>query len=159
VRFELAVQALADAGVEFVLIGGWAAILNGSVRTTSDLDICYSRTSENHERLARALSPFRPRPRDFPRDLPFVWDAATLNNGTIFTLTTTVGAIDLLAEVTGLGAFDQVKASSKLVRAFERLVLTLDLRGLIAAKRATGRPRDLQALPELESLLEATEEE
>ena len=157
-RFDLAIRSLADAGVEFVLIGGWAAILNGSVRTTNDLDICYARSSENHERLVRALAPFSPRPRDFPGDLPFVWDAATLKNGTIFTLSTTAGAIDLLAEVAGLGSFDQVKASSKQVRAFDRHVLTLDLRGLIAAKRAAGRPRDLQALPELESLLEATDE-
>jgi len=153
-RFDIAVQTLVDAGVDFVLIGGWAAILSGSVRTTRDLDLCYARTPENHRRLAAALSPFRPRPREFPAELPFVWDGATLNNGTLFTLSTTLGSIDLLAEVSGLGSFDQVKASAKLVQAFDRSVWTLDLRGLIRSKRAAGRPKDLQALPELESLLE-----
>jgi hypothetical protein len=157
VKLDVAVQALVDAGVDFVLIGGWAAILNGSVQTTRDLDICYARTPDNHRRLAGALAPFRPRLRDFPPDLPFVWDAASLNNGTVFTLATTLGLIDLLAEVSGVGSFQQVKASSKLVEAFDRRVWTLDLRGLIAAKRAAGRPKDLLALPELESLLEASE--
>ncbi len=154
-KFDLAVQALCDSGVEFVLIGGWAAILNGSVRTTRDLDICYARTSQNHRRLATALAPYRPRPREFPADLPFVWDATTLNNAGVFTLTTTLGAIDLLAEVSGLGTFEQVKAVSKPVHAFDRDIWTLDLPALITAKRAAGRPKDLQALPELESLLEA----
>jgi hypothetical protein len=157
-RIETAVQALVDAGVEFVLIGGWAAILNGSVRTTRDLDICYARTLENHRRLAAALSPFLPRPRDFPMGLPFIWDATTLSHGTVFTLATTIGSIDLLAEVSGLGSYQQVKASAKLVDAFDRSVWTLDLRGLIDSKRAAGRPKDLQALPELESLLETLED-
>lgn len=110
-KFDVAVQAFCDAGVEFVLIGGWAAILNGSVRTTRDLDICYARTGENHRRIANALAPYRPRPREFPSDLPFVWDATTLNNGTVFTLTTTLGAIDLLAEVSGLGVSSRLKLS------------------------------------------------
>jgi hypothetical protein len=157
-RIDIAVQTLADAGVEFVLIGGWAAILNGSVRTTRDLDICYARTPENHRRLAAALSPFLHRPRDFPMGVPFIWDATTLSHGTVFTLTTTLGSIDLLAEVDGLGSYQQVKASAKLVDAFDRSVWTLDLRGLIDSKRAAGRPKDLQALPELESLLETLED-
>ena len=61
----------------------------------------------------------------------------------------------LLAEVSGLGTFEQVKAVSKPVHAFDRDIWTLDLPALITAKRAAGRPKDLQALPELESLLEA----
>ena len=80
------IQALADAGADFVLIGGWASILNGSVWTTRDLDICYARTTENCRRIADALATFRPRLRDLPRDLPFVWDASTLQNGGLFTL-------------------------------------------------------------------------
>ena len=80
---------------------------------------------------------------------------ATLRNGTIFTLQTDIGEIDLLAEVTGLGSFDDVKKHAITVEAFERQFLTLDLPGLIQAKRASGREKDLAALPELESLLEA----
>jgi hypothetical protein len=150
---------LADAGVEFVIIGGWSAILNGSSYLTKDLDLCYSRRSENLHLLAAALAPFHPRPRGFPPELPYVWDEVTLRNGTIFTLATDLGVIDLMAEVTGLGDFDQVRACSILVQAFDREVWTLDLPSLIRAKRASGREKDLRILPELEGLLEAEESE
>ena len=155
-QFERAVQALCDASVEFVVIGGLSATFHGSARVTYDLDICYSHASANLRRLTEALAPFHPRPRGFPAGLPFVWDEGTLRNGTVFTLQTDIGEIDLLAEVTGLGAFDEVKLHSITVEAFERQVPTLDLTGLIQAKRAAGREKDLSALPELESLLEAS---
>jgi hypothetical protein len=156
-QFETAVQALCGAGVDFVVIGGLAATLHGSARITYDLDICYSRASVNLRRLIEALAPFHPRPRGFPAGLPFVWDEGTLRNGTVFTLQTDIGAIDLLAEVAGLGSFDDVKQHSITVEAFGRQISTLDLPGLIQAKRAAGREKDLSALAELESLLEAGE--
>jgi hypothetical protein len=117
--------------------------------------ICYSRTAANLKRLTYALAPFHPRPRNFPPDLPFLWDPATLRNGALFTLQTDIGEIDLLAEVAGLGTFDEVKTQSVIVEAFGRRISTLNLPGLIRAKRAAGREKDLAALPELESLLEA----
>ena len=140
-----------------MIIGGWSAILHGSSFITYDLDICFSRKRENLRCLAQALAPYHPRLRDVAERLPFVWDETTLRNGTIFTLDTDLGGIDLLAEVSGLGAFDEVKAASIAVNAFGRQVRTLDLRSLIKAKRAAGREKDLRALPELESLLEAGE--
>jgi hypothetical protein len=158
-NFILAVQTLVDAGVDFVIIGGWSAILHGSSYLTKDLDLCYSRHPDNLKRLAGALAVFHPRLRDVPKDLPFVWDEGTLRNGSIFTLSTDVGAIDLLAEVAGLGGFKEVKASSVLLQAFDRIVWTLDLPSLIRAKRAAGRAKDLAILPELEGLLEAEEPE
>ena len=105
---EAAIQALVEAGVEFVIIGGWSAILNGSAYGTNDLDICFARNSENLYRLARALAPYHPRLRDLPKGLPFVWDQATLRNGTVPTLETDLGKIDLLAEVAGLGTYEEI---------------------------------------------------
>jgi hypothetical protein len=154
-----AVQALVDASVDFVIVGGWSAILHGSWQPTRDLDVCFSRNPDNLKRLAEALRPFHPRLRDFPEDLPFVWDHSTLRNGTIFTLSTDLGAIDLLAEVSGLGDFEAVRSGSVQVQAFDRNVCTLDLPSLIRAKRAAGREKDLRVLPELEGLLEAEEPE
>jgi hypothetical protein len=122
------------------------------------LDVCYSRSTANLSRLTAALAPFHPRPREFPPELPFVWDEATLRNATVPTLQTDLGELDLLAEVAGLGAFDAVKAHSVMVEAFGRKIATLDLPALIQAKRAAGRQKDLAALPELEVLLEAGEQ-
>jgi predicted nucleotidyltransferase len=156
-QFESAVQLLCDAGVDFVVIGGVAATFHGSVRVTYDLDICYSRVSSNVRSLAAALAPFHPRPRGFADDLPFIWDEATVRNSTLLTLRTDLGEIDLLAEVAGLGSYSEVKEHSLMVNAFGRQLRALDLQSLILAKRTAGREKDLSALPELESLLEAGE--
>jgi hypothetical protein len=158
-EFAKAVQRLVDEGVEFVVIGGLSAAFHGSARLTFDLDICYARSLSNLRRMVASLAPFHPRPRGFPSDLPFLWDERTLQNGTVFTLDTDLGPIDLLAEVAGVGAYDQAKEHSVMVEAFDRRVATLDLAALIRSKRAAGRERDLSALPELESLLEAEEPE
>jgi len=79
----------------------WSAILQGSSYITNDLDVFFSRRPENLKRLTAALAPYHPRLRDSPPGLPFVWDETTLRNGTIFTLVTDLGLIDLLAEVAG----------------------------------------------------------
>jgi hypothetical protein len=156
-QFGRAIHALCNAEVEFVVIGGLSATLHGSARVTFDLDICYSRSNANLKRLVAALAQFHPRPQGFPEGLPFIWDETMLRNTTVLTLQTDTGEIDLLAEVAGLGAWEEVKAGAILVDAFDRKIAILDLPSLIKAKRAAGREKDLAALPELESLLEASE--
>jgi hypothetical protein len=139
------------------VIGGLAATFHGSAQITYHLDICYSRTASNLRRLSQALAPFHPRPRGFSEHLPFIWDEATRRNGSVFKLITDLGEIDLLGEVLGLGSYAEVKSRSIVVEAYGCRISTLDLRGLIQAKRAAGRDKDMYALAELESLLEAEE--
>jgi hypothetical protein len=83
---ERLLTALCNANVQFVVIGGMAAVAQGSAYVTADLDICYQRQQSNHQRLSRALEPFKPRLRGAPDDVPFVLDAATLKSGMNFTL-------------------------------------------------------------------------
>jgi hypothetical protein len=154
-NFIALVQALVDGGVDFVIIGGWCAILHGSSYLTNDLDICYSRAPGNLNRLAAALAPHHPKLRGVPTALPFVWDEVTLRHGSLFTLSTDLGVIDLIAEVAGVGGFEQAETHSIQVQAFDRTVWTLDLPSLIQAKRSAGREKDLRLLPELESLLDS----
>jgi len=156
-QFKQAIQALSDSGVDFIVIGGVAALLHGSDRFTSDLDIFYSRSKTNLNRLKHALAPFHPRPLGFPPEFPFVWDEATLRNSSVLTLKTDIGNVDLLAEVAGLGTYEETKARAKIADAFGRRVALLDIRSLILAKRAAGRDKDLLVIPELESLMEAEE--
>ena len=153
--FEKAVHVLCDADVEFVVIGGFSAILHGSAHVTLDLDVLFSRSPANVVRLVRALAPYHPRPEGFPEDLPFLWEEATVRNDTVFTLKTDLGRIDLMTEVRGLGSFSEIWAESVEAELYGRKVRTLSLPDLIKAKRAAGRVKDLQVLPELESILEA----
>jgi len=118
-----------------------------------DADFLYRRTDENVARLAQALSVHAPYLRGVPRGLPFRFDAATIRKGLNFTLTTDLGDVDLLGEMAGGGTYDEVLPSTVELLVFDRRVAVLGLPALIRAKRAAGRPKDLEALAELEALL------
>jgi hypothetical protein len=141
--FRSLLETLTNADVRFVVIGGVALVLRGSVRLTVDLDICYARDPDNLDRLATALAPHRPHLRGAPDELPFIWDARTLASGLNFTLTTNLGDLDLFGDVPGLGGYDAVTraASVQDVAGLRLTVLSLD--GLERAKRAAGRVGDL----------------
>lgn len=148
------IRALADGGVECILVGGVAATIHGSARLTRDVDVVYARRPDNIARIVAALGPFEPYLRGAPRGLPFSLDAATVARGLNFTLTTTLGDIDLLGEITGGGGFDELRPHADPVHVFDRDVLCLDLPMLIRVKRAAGRPRDLEVVAELEAIAE-----
>lgn len=152
-KIEELLKALSRARTRFVIIGGMAAVAQGSSYVTADLDLCYERSPDNLERLAGALSPFAPRPRGLSPEIPFVFDVRTLREGTNFTLYTSAGDVDLLGEVTGLGSFGDVVAEAQQLDLFGYGVWVLGLEGLIKTKEAAGRPKDLQLLPELRGLL------
>jgi hypothetical protein len=152
--FERLIGALADQRVEFIIVGGVAATVHGSARFTQDIDIVYARTDANIDRLVAALAPFAPYLRGAPKGLPFEWSAATLRRGLNFTLTTTPGDIDLLGEITGGGGYPDLVAHTLEVELFGPVCACLDLPWLIRTKRAAGRPRDLEAIAELEALAE-----
>jgi hypothetical protein len=152
------IPPLVRAKVDFVLIGGMAAILHGSARVTFDVDVVYSRTQGNIERLAEVLSPFKPSLRGAPAGLPFICDAKTIRNGLNFTLTTTLGDIDLLGEVAGGGTYSDLLQHSVDIKAFDVSFKCIDLPTLIRIKEAAGRPKDREAIAELRVLLEETEQ-
>lgn len=158
IKIEAAIKALSSHGVEYIIIGGIAIRAHSSAYVTFDMDVCYSRTKENLKNLVAGLTPYHPRPRGFPEGLPFIWDIGTLQQGTNFTFATDLGDIDLLGEVTGLGNYEAVRAYSVTMSlyGFDCQVLSLD--GLIIAKRAAGRTKDLLVLPELEALREVLDE-
>jgi hypothetical protein len=146
--------ALHEGGVEFILVGGVAARAHGAARVTQDVDVSYSRSEANLTRLSAALAPLRPYPRGAPPGLPFEWSAATLRAGLNFTLTTTLGDIDLLGEIAGGGRYDDLLPHTIVVTVFGYDVRLLDLPWLIRVKRAAGRPKDYEVIAELEALEE-----
>src|SRR5690242_1381599 len=117
-NFTELLPALAQHGVRFIVVGGGAAIAHGSARLTSDVDVVYSRDSENIRNLAGALQTYKPYLRGAPPDLPFCWDENTIKSGLNFTLTTTVGDLDLLGEIAGGGSYEQLLPSSEELNVF-----------------------------------------
>ena len=144
-----------DAGqVEFVVIGGVAALARGSARVTFDVDVCYRRTRENVDRLCKTLAPLKPNLRGAPEGLLFRFDVNTVLSGLNFTLVTDLGDLDLLGEVAGLGEYDAVENAAEALPLYGKIMKVLTIEGLLKAKRAAGRRKDQEAIVELEALLE-----
>lgn len=158
IELRQALESLARHEVEFVIVGGVAMNLHGSAHATYDLDICYARRRANLKGIVAALAAYHPRPRDFPENLPFVWDEQTLQGGTNFTLSTDLGDIDLLGEVAGVGSYEEALAASVVVPLYGIECRVLNLDALIESKRAAGRTKDQLALPELEALREVSKQ-
>ena len=152
--FRGLLEVLTRGRVDFIIVGGFAGTLHGSSIPTRDLDIVYSRNLSNIQRLADALAPHAPYLRGAPPGLPFRWDQATIRSGLNFTLTTGLGAIDLLGEIAGGGGYEALRPDTERVTIFGIECLCLNLEKLIQVKRAAGRARDLQAVADLEVLLE-----
>lgn len=150
--FEQIIASLAAAGIRFVVIGGVAATVQGSARFTNDIDICYDPAPANRERLARLLREWHAYLREVEPGLPFVMDAQQLRATPVMTLTTERGAIDIFDRVAGIGEYVQVRAASEAAEIGETRFRVLTLEALIAAKKATGRPKDREHLVELEAL-------
>jgi len=156
--FEIA-RRFSEAQVEFVIVGGIAIRGHGGNYITEDLDICYSRTNDNLKKIASVLAPINPRPRRFPENLPYIFDWTTLQHGTNFTFETSMGDIDLLGEVAGVGSYIDLVPQSLLVDFDGYSAYLLSIPALIIAKRTAGRPKDEAGLKVLEALLEASKDE
>lgn len=152
---EAPLRLLGEHKVKCVIVGGVAAAIHGSLMLTNDLDVCYGRDPANLKQLADALQSVHARLRNVPEGLPFILDAETLKRGLNFTFTTDIGDLDLLGELRGVGTYDDAVADSVKVDLFGYQFDVINIGKLISAKRAAGRPKDLIALPELETIQEA----
>lgn len=156
IDLEKAITSLAKHDVKYVIVGGVAITLHSSGYITRDLDFCYSRDKENLSRLVAALSPYSPKPRDWEDKWPsYIFDESSLRNGTNFTFQTSIGDIDLLGEVDGIGFYDDALANSIEYELYGARVRAFTLDALITSKTAADRPKDHLVLPELYALREA----
>lgn len=157
-NFEEIITRLKNYNVQFVLIGGRAAVSHGSSYPTYDVDICYARDKENLENIVKAFSPFHPYLRAAPKDLPFIFDAKTLRMGLNFTFSTDIGDIDLLGEVAGLGSYEEVIKFSEIMEIYGIQCNVLTIEGLIKSKKSLNRPKDIVVIKELEAILQIKNE-
>jgi len=149
--FEVA-RLLSQGGVEFVIVGGIAIRSHGGNYITEDLDICYSRTRDNLKKIAEVLGPLNPRPRGLDKKLPFIFEWSTLQHGTNFTFRTSMGDVDLLGEVKGIGSYDDLVKDSISVDLDGFPTQILSIPALIVAKEAAARPKDQAGLKVLYAL-------
>jgi hypothetical protein len=122
-----------------------------------DLDVCYRRSGANLLRLADALRDITARFRGVPEDIPFLLDAETLEAGDHFTLTTSLGDLDLLGNPAGTAGYDDLLAHATEVDIDGITIRVASLDDLIRMKRAAGRPKDRVELEILAALRDELE--
>lgn len=145
-------SVLAAHDVEYVLIGGLAAVLHGSPLRTNDADICPATSAANLERLADALVDLNARLETVDGPVEFVCDAAFLERVQVLTLATRFGRLDLSYRPAGTGGYDDLVRSAVDFDVEGVVVPTASLEDVIRSKRSAGRAKDHQALPTLEAL-------
>jgi hypothetical protein len=148
------VERLIVARVEFVLIGGFAAVAYGVSLMTQDVDVCCPFSAQNLRSIEAAIKDLKPVHRMTPQKLPFVLTdelCASLKN---LYLDTDLGPLDCLSEVLGIGDFLEVKRRSIELTLPVGVCPVLNIDALIAAKTATNRTRDRMTISQLKAIKE-----
>lgn len=143
---------LVARGVDFVVIGGLAAVLHGSSRITQDLDVAYSPEPANLEALGQALVELDAKLYGLAEDVPLVPDARTLAGTETLTLATRLGKLDLLRAPTGAPRYRDLRTRAQLVTTGDFAVRIAHTDDLISMKRSAGRTKDLADIEELEAI-------
>jgi len=139
---ERILRALAEHGVDYVLIGGLAVQTHGHVRTTNDADLIPAPDPANLERLAATLRSLDARVLNQGEEDTEI-DAKMLPRATIWQFVTRDGGIDVIHEVPGGRPYSDLSKRALRVRLGDVEVPVVDLDDLIQMKLARGRPVDL----------------
>ena len=151
-RADEILKRLTARGVDFVVIGGIAAVLHGSAQATYDLDICYATDPGNLAALGEVLVALGARLKGVDGPVTFSPDALTLRRVELLTMVTRDGELDVLARPAGSPGYEALRRNADRfdIDGFSILVASID--DLIAMKRAAGRRKDLAAIEELEAI-------
>ena len=140
-------RRLDAAGVDFVVIGGIAAIAHGSPQITQDLDIVSppTRSSRSTERLGlmatlRGIS---------TAVVPVARRCAT---SACSRSTPSKGRLDVIVQPDGSKGYEQLLAGSIEAIVGGTAIRVAGLDDLIAMKKAAGRPKDRIYVEELEAI-------
>lgn len=148
------IEHLSGSNIDFVIVGGFAGVLHGSTLLTRDLDVCILFSAENVERLRESFRDQHPTHRLTTQKLSFLENpepGVPLKN---LYLETDLGPVDFLGEIKGVGGFERVREASIEIELFGRRCRVISIEGLIQAKEALGRDKDLIAVKELRAILE-----
>ena len=152
-NFSTLLQRLADAGLDFVIVGGFAAVTHGSSYLTRDVDICALLTPENVTKLRTALADWNPRHRMTPQKISFLFHPPANEPIQNLYLQTDQGVVDIFSSILGIGDFARLKSRAEDVEVDGRSYRVMALADLIQAKEALGREKDLLAAKELRAIV------
>jgi hypothetical protein len=145
-------ERLNKAGVDFVLVGGFASSVYGCMLVTQDIDICFDFSKANLLALQKAIADLHPVHRMTPgrKKLELTEENCGIFNNLY--LDTDMGRLDCLGAIKGIGDYQKVKNQSIIIETDGVRLRVLNLDALIESKKAMNRPRDKQAIAELEAI-------
>lgn len=135
--FKELISLLNQHEVEYILVGGYAVILHGYVRTTGDLDLWLNRTSENYSRFILAANEFG-LPTSEMTEQKFLHDKSI----DVFSFGRPPYGLDIMLEVKGL-IFKECFDLSSMYETDNIKIRLINYQHLLLAKKASGRPKDL----------------
>lgn len=155
---EPILAALAAHDVDYVLIGGLAAMAHGSPILSYDVDITPEKSRENLERLSAALKELgaRVRTQGVLDGLPFDHDADSHAAAGVWNLTTDFGDLDISFVPTGTEGYSDLRAGAAEASAYGGVIVIAALADVIRSKQAANRPKDQRVLPVLREILART---
>jgi predicted nucleotidyltransferase len=146
---------LLENEIDFVLIGGFAAVVHGSTLVTQDLDICAAITEENINKLREALKDYNPWHRmNRKAKLSFIDHPESLEKVNNIYLQTDLGILDVLSETQPAGDFEMIKKNSVEISLYGHKCKVISIDDLITVKEKMNRPKDIQAVLELKKIKE-----
>lgn len=150
---NLLLKTLLAHNLDFIMVGGFAAVVHGSSRVTKDLDITMLMSPENIDNLRLALKDLEPRHRMNPSHKPsFLDEPKNLSDIKNIYLETNAGILDVVTLDKEFGSFEELKSRAMTVSLFGYNCLVISLDDLIRIKEKMSRPKDLIVLEELKAL-------
>ncbi len=138
--------------VEFIIVGGMAAVIGGVPVVTRDVDVLRERSPANIDRFLAALSDLDAVFRGDRRRLrPNASHLAGLGH---LLLETRFGVLDVLGSIEEATTYEDVLPDSALVDLGGVEVRVLSLRRLLEVKRKLSRPKDKLMALQIEATIE-----
>jgi hypothetical protein len=137
---------LADAGVEFLIVGAYALSFHGAPRASGDIDVFVRPSPENAERVFAALAGF-----GAPLESAGMTAGDFARPGMIYQIGLPPRRIDVMTQISGV-TFDEVWASRVTAEVEGRTVGFIDRAHLLKNKEAAGRPKDLADVARLRQM-------
>jgi len=145
-------ERVVRGGVDFVIVGGFAGVVQGCTYVTQDVDICCDFSPPNLLALQQALGDVHPVHRMTPGRKKLELTEQNCGQFKNLYLDTDIGQLDCVGFVDGVGDYSKVRQASEVVEVENMQLRTLRLDGLIKSKKAMNRPRDRDALIQLEAI-------
>ena len=134
---------------DFVIVGGFAAVLHGCNQTTRDLDVCLVLSPDEIQLLRQNLKSLNPRHRALKTKPSFLIFPENLTDVKNLYLETDLGVLDIIANVEGVGDYYNVLRNAEEIELYGGHCFLISLDDLIKSNKALGRHRDLIVVDEL----------